>query len=459
MSLVSDVRRRLLAAVAAILPIVALGIFKLLVMPRPFWVYYYDPENIYFYQGLLILRGVVPSNIDNPGTPLQLLSSLIATFTGSSILDLGAFLDVARPLAFIAQVGAAILLLATVLRAAPPLLQVSAIWAYFASPIALEFSHVWSPEAWYFPLGALVLASLHWYFEKPGWKRVILPGLVLGVCVATKVLLLAWAGGAVVAVATARRWRDAAVCLAAMLLGFLVSTIPIASEWWTFVTRLTTLHTLNSHDQTLLTVLLRTAPWLLVICAAILYVVFHRISILSPFVVFGGVALFLCYAAGSSNPAARYFYPSALAVTALLASVRQTARHGPTLILTLMVGAVLSYAMLTDVVRHRRHVRGAEVTRAALDRMIPPGSVVVYGFRVPAEAIALAANSKGTEDAVIATKYPDGTFTPWRPEVVLPPGVIHWDYLVISPQHLERFPEPVGERIGRAGRFLVYAAP
>ena len=36
---------------------------------------------------LHILRGEVPSNIDNPGTPLQLLSALLGAITGPSLLD------------------------------------------------------------------------------------------------------------------------------------------------------------------------------------------------------------------------------------------------------------------------------------------------------------------------------------------------------------------------------------
>ena len=60
---------------------------KLLLRPRPFWVHYYDPEVIYFIQGLHLLRGEVPTNIDHPGTPLQLLSALLGAITGPSLLD------------------------------------------------------------------------------------------------------------------------------------------------------------------------------------------------------------------------------------------------------------------------------------------------------------------------------------------------------------------------------------
>ena len=80
---------------AAALPLLADSIYRVVIHPRPFWMHFYDPETIYFYQSLRLLGGHAPLNVDHPGTPVQLLGAVIALFTGRSPLQFDAFrLDV-----------------------------------------------------------------------------------------------------------------------------------------------------------------------------------------------------------------------------------------------------------------------------------------------------------------------------------------------------------------------------
>ena len=63
--------------------------------------------------------------------------------------------------------AAVLLLLHTVLRDLPAIMQVVAIWAYLLAPHALERLDVWSPEGLYLPIGAVALAALWWWWRAP----------------------------------------------------------------------------------------------------------------------------------------------------------------------------------------------------------------------------------------------------------------------------------------------------
>ncbi|HET9767843.1 MAG TPA: hypothetical protein VFS60_13390, partial [Thermoanaerobaculia bacterium] len=83
--------RDLVVLIAAFLPAVGAAVLKVFVEPRPFWVYFYDPETFYFHDGLRILTGRAPLDFTNPGTPLQLVSAAIAALTGTSPDDFDRF--------------------------------------------------------------------------------------------------------------------------------------------------------------------------------------------------------------------------------------------------------------------------------------------------------------------------------------------------------------------------------
>ncbi len=142
----------------AVLPVTIDWIAKVVVWPRPFWVQFYDPETIYFYGGLDLLRGRAPLNLDNPGVPLHVLSAAIASITGATPRRYTQFLLIAHVLGFVLTIAAIILLVRVVLSDAPPILRVAGAWTYFIAPQALERLDIWSPEILYFPLGAAILA-------------------------------------------------------------------------------------------------------------------------------------------------------------------------------------------------------------------------------------------------------------------------------------------------------------
>src|SRR4051794_2550617 len=74
-------------------PVAVVWGYKVEWYPRPYWVTFYDPEAIHYYNGGLgIARGQTPTNIHNPATPLQLLNAGIIWGGGFGATDFPRFL-------------------------------------------------------------------------------------------------------------------------------------------------------------------------------------------------------------------------------------------------------------------------------------------------------------------------------------------------------------------------------
>ncbi len=150
----------LLILALAFLPVAGAWAYKAFARPRPFWVFYFDPEIAYFHGSRQLLMGRAPQELAHPGIPLYVLGSAILLGTGQDPTSVPAFLRVGYVLALALAAGGGLLLLRTVLRDLPPMLQVAGLWTYFICPSAMEYLTVWSPEILFFAFGALALASL-----------------------------------------------------------------------------------------------------------------------------------------------------------------------------------------------------------------------------------------------------------------------------------------------------------
>ena len=104
----------------ALAPITGEWIYKVFINPRPFWVFYYDPETIYFYSGLELLNGQIPNNVDNPGTPVQLISAGLLTLIGRNPMNFDCFRVSAYVFSQILMILTCWVLLKTLLLRLPP---------------------------------------------------------------------------------------------------------------------------------------------------------------------------------------------------------------------------------------------------------------------------------------------------------------------------------------------------
>src|SRR5205814_2494173 len=131
----------------AALPLLVNWTAKAVIDPRPFWVHYYDPETIYFYDGLRMAELHAPHAADNPGTPLQVMSAAISLVTGRTPFAIDAFRLAGYTLALLLTIAT----MALIVRFnSSPCLTIALIWTYFLAPSAFERDVVWSPEILYF---------------------------------------------------------------------------------------------------------------------------------------------------------------------------------------------------------------------------------------------------------------------------------------------------------------------
>jgi hypothetical protein len=448
--------KRIAVTVAAMLPPLIAWIVKVVVHPRPFWVYYFDPEAIYFYGGLHLLRGGVPANVDNPGTLVHLISAAIAAMTGTTPLRYEAFLAAAHTFALVLTMGAIVLLVRSIVRDAPPLLQIAVAWTYFLAPQALERIDIWSPEAFYFPLGVAMLALLWRWCDRPSPGRALAVGVVIGIAIAAKWVFVPCAVAAVVAIAVARRFADAAACAAGVVAAFAVLNLPLIAAWPRILHRLATAGSANPNDQSWVSLLTSSRGWLLWFAAIVVMsaATFDRRKL--PLTVFACLTIVLTCAAAWRNPSFRYLLPAAIAVVALFALAATSTRWiaAAPVVFALAGLLLMSKTIRDDAHAHWSRVDSGTSQRARIEAALPPG-VVVYGWRAPIPSFALRIMTDDPRDLnAIAETYPrEGHYDPWRRRLFLPPGVSEWDAVVVPQSDLSAFPGALP--IARVDEFVI----
>jgi hypothetical protein len=448
--------RRFTVTVVAMLPPLIAWILKVIVHPRPFWVYYFDPEAIYFYGGLHLLRGSMPANVDNPGTLVHLISAAIAAITGATPLRYEAFLVAAHTIALVLTLGAIVLLLRSIVRDAPPLLQIAVAWTYFLAPQALERIDIWSPEAFYFPLGVAMLALLWRWCDRPSARRALAVGIVIGIAIGAKWVFVPCAVAAVVAIAVARRFADTTACAAGAVAAFVVLNLPLVTAWPRILHRLATAASANPNDQSWVSLLASSRGWLLWFAAIVVMsaATFDRRKL--PLTVFAFLTIVLTCAAAWRNPSFRYLLPAAIAVVALFAlaatSIRRPAIASAVFALATLL--LMSKAIRDDARAHWSRVDSGTLQRARIEAALPPG-VVVYGWRAPTPSFALSIMTDDPRDlTAIAETYPrEGHYDPWRRRLFLPPGASAWDAVVVPQSDLSAFPGALP--VARVDEFVI----
>ncbi len=468
-------RSRNFTAAFAVLPVVAIWVWKVVIHPRPFWVHYFDPETSYFYEGLRILAGGSPFNVDNPGTPVQLASAAIALFTGTSPLTYPSFIVVAHAFGLVLTIGGTFLLVHTLLREAPPAIAVAAIWTWFLSPQALEYQLVWSPEMFFFGFGAMALVAIRRALGggdaagpaggTPALHDFV-AGAAIGLLIATKFVFLAWLAAFCLALFSLRR---ALLAIAGALAAFFLATAvawpryPAMASWIFKLATSSGMHgrgprgmprlseVFDGYAQTVMT----SRAWMLWLLVVVLVGVLAYRSGAKRIVVFAATASALVAVMAMRAPAFRYLMPIALCAVLVVALTRWRPA-----ILCALVALLLAKAIARDVDDHRTRIAAVTSLHAQVARALPPG-VVVYTWRFSTPSFALRINA--TNDAqrhTIETRYPDeGHFNDWTGQLFLPRNARTWDVLVIDEALFPRFPQPVGRTIARFEQYRVVLPP
>lgn len=467
----------------ASLPLVLDWLYKAVVHPRPFWAFYYDPETIYFYDGLRLLRGELPVNVDNPATIVQILSALILAPMRHSPLVIDAFRSAAYVVVLVLQIAAIYLLMRTILRDTPSLVRIAAVWAFFAVPAVLEYNTVWSPDTLYLAAGALALAAAWRYVMRPtGWGAVLL-GAAVGFCVALKFTFLVWVIAMLAAFAILRAWRDAARAIGGCVAGFVITTSPVIARYpdmFRLVTRVAFHRGAygNAPQSSLPTIPEISAGIVRFVAAFPLWHLWAATIIVMALVValrrrtdrprlallgFAITAFVLQYIATARQITPRYVIPAGVVSIALVAvafSGIELTRMQQLLPLALSA-IVLAFMLRGDLAAHEQRNANAARLDAAVRWVIGtrgvPNPVVVYSWRFPTPSYALRVLAPDDDFLrQIETRFPrEGDYNPFWTKLRLPAGTTQWDFFVIAPEDLPRSPAANATLVVRAGNYLV----
>lgn len=489
-----------LCVVVAYLPVLGSAIWKAFLRPRPFWAFLYDPETFYFHDGLRLLHGHAPLDYTNPGTPVQLLSSVVAAATGATGAtpeQLDRFRAVGYGLGWTLQLLSAFLLLRTVLARVPLTLRVAALATYFVAATSLEYETVWSPELLYFPVGALALAAV-WRAlgRRFDLRSSIESGAVIGLACAVKFLFLPWllAGGLTAAVGAGPRGRLRAVAALAFGAGlaFAMATLPAAANYPAMAAWLGRLigrsgsYGSSAHALPSLSTLLHNAAtviagakgwylWILLVALAAWDAVRHAESSdqgrrLRGFALFAATAAVIGHLAVIRSPGTHYLLAAAVAAMGLAAvaahapQLRRSAalRAGALVMLALLLGKHVLADARTHLARNAsaRHWRAALAGAVERQTAAGHGPVVVYGYGTPVPSLAL--RYFATDPAVLRSVesiYPaEGHLGPGD-RLFLPGTAREWDVMVVTPGDRDRYGRATAARVAeRVGPWDVLVA-
>jgi len=448
--------------VLAAAPLLVQWALKTRLWPRPFWIHFYDPETIYFYEGLRLLRGLSPQNVDHPGTPLQILSAAVAFLTGPTPRHYEGFLLVAHGLIAFSLLAGTALLLATLFREAAPIVKVVAVWTWAMLPGSLERVDVWSPESLYFVSGAVVLALLWKYLQTPALVWAVAVGVACGFAMGMKIVMIGVAAGVVIALIVQRRWGHAFVAALSVAIGFGIATLPAIMRWPHMLSRILAL-TGDPHwnDSTWTGLLGGAKGWLLWLIAV--FVLAARGLRRHPALIAFGVTVIAVTVLGNlKSPSPRHLLPHGIGVLALLAAGAPLS--GSTIARRTLIGSAALAALLTvktmenDLATHRRRIAHGIQLRQRIHSALPAGASVLWSWRVPEPSFALRVMASTREDGRTASRlFPrNGFYDIWNGRIERP-VLQDWNTLVIERKELPAFPEPLGRTLAEIDSYLIVA--
>lgn len=458
-------------------------LYKAVIAPRPFWAHFYDPEMIYFYGALRIAEGRVPSMVQTPGGPVHILGVPLVALTGQDPLAIDTFRLLAYAVVAMSMVAATLLLQATVLRGLPALRQASAVWIAFAAPEALRYMTVWSPESLYFFVGSLAVGAMAVEFRhEPSWRRSVLTGIALGVCVATKVTFVAWLPAYALAAATARGLPRSTQMIgsaaAGTIGGFALAAAPIlpnlrkiigsllgfASHSGAYGTGERTPPSLAEAFESFSAAMAASRVWHLVVLllmTAGMYVLIRRER--RPMVAFALAATMLTYAIAIRDMQLRYLMSNGMTMAVLFAATiapnRRRMISGATVLLSALV---LTKAAASDIRFHSSVLERATATHSAVQSSLASAgadanTVVIYGWRAEQPSYALRAIARDPEILRrIEQRWPhEGHYDSWTHVISLPAGADRWRFAVVRPEDASRLD---GHEVAQAGEFVIVEA-
>jgi hypothetical protein len=253
---------RLVILAPFLLGVIAWWLYSQVIQPQPIHMTA-DPEVAYFLSSLSVYKGSSYTFIDHPGTPVEIIGTLILgiaypfagdfgnSFTLSHITHPKSFLLIVRSLLTLGSICTMILLTryAVVGKHWTDEIAAVAIAVLFFGihPGAFDSIVHWSHNSFSFPVGALLglwMVLLVVDKSTKSIRQIAIFGFCLGILAAIQIFFATWIAGAVVALLTyfvlnrqglkIGLMSSLSITLAAMA-GFFFSTLPIVTRYQDFI--------------------------------------------------------------------------------------------------------------------------------------------------------------------------------------------------------------------------------
>jgi len=253
---------RLVILAPFLVGVIAWWLYSQVIQPQPIYITA-DPEVAYFLSSLSVFKGKPYTFIDHPGTPVEIIGTVILSITYPFVGNLGnsftfyhiahpdTFLVIVRTLLTLASMGTMILLALYFVPGnhwTDHLAAVAVAILFFGvHPRAFDSIVNWSHNSFSFPFGALLgLGMVLVVVEKKGGSRrqIAVLGFCLGILAAIQLYFVTWILAAIVTLIvyfalSGQGWKKGLVsCLGiilAAITGFFCSTLPIVARYREFV--------------------------------------------------------------------------------------------------------------------------------------------------------------------------------------------------------------------------------
>lgn len=142
-------------------------LYKILALPRPFWIFADDIETDYFFRSLALASGYKP-NFWHPGVPASLLGAAIVRMLHAGPGDFQLFLSVAYAITGVLLLAAlAGISMSLFTRETPTLMGTAILLSFFVHPSAFTFLSYWGAPSFILPMGFLAFWALYRTLESP----------------------------------------------------------------------------------------------------------------------------------------------------------------------------------------------------------------------------------------------------------------------------------------------------
>ena len=467
----------------AFLPIILYWLFREYYSETSIWVFFDHIEVLYYISGIELSQGFIPSNVDNPGMPAQLISQILVGIIGVNPGKYEYFNHLAHLTLLLLSFLATVFLIHFAARNVDWRLRISCVWLFFSFSVSLTYLRVFGPEPFYYIVGVLsicALFNLARNVQKQATFSLFLFGASVGALLSVKLTFLAWLPGlcliSVLAAPNLISYQSVknlmssvvGVCVAFTLITYQIrEAYPYMFGWvlknaardGTYGSGQASLPDLTQIAANWQTFIMSNKVWLVAISILIVLSVLQMFrirkkshdkgKILVLTFIMTSVAFSLMLVMRSYQH--RYMLPIGLCGVALLLNYASVPPNKKSIItwsvMFIFLGMLLK-SMSADYASHlQRQANSKAFTieiNAKLARQVGllklTDPVIVYGWRVPHPALSLRQHPvKGDYLKKVDALYPSaGHYTPWVENNTfrLPNNKTHWDLAVVNSNYL-----------------------